>query len=162
MSPGVVQHGDVVGLMDRPVTRVLHPVLDAADPPAPLFVAHAPRVRKGVHGAVRPLRHERCDPVVDLLGPTEGAEGVLEVDGVVGEQVRPVAPLPAGGAAAGRLHIVPVRLLQLLAAPLLGHDFRIHSLMVTLRSVLRSMNALISSIICVTWAFMRSGSPSAQ
>ena len=39
---GVVQDGDVVGLVDRPVARILHAVLYAADPPAALLVAHAP------------------------------------------------------------------------------------------------------------------------
>ena len=87
----VVQHGDVVRLVDRAVAGVLHPVLDAADPPAALLVAHAPRVGERVHGPVGPLRHERGDPGVDLLTAVEGAERVLEVHGVVGEQVGPVA-----------------------------------------------------------------------
>ena len=157
----VVQHGDVVRLVDGTVAGVLHPVLNAADPPAPLLVAHAPRVGKGVHRLVGPLGHERGDPVVDLVGTVEGAEGVLEVDGVVGEQIGPVPPFPAGRAPVRRLLEVLVGPLEFVPAPR-AHDFSIHSLIVTLRKVLRSVNALISSIIWVTWAFIVSASPSAQ
>ena len=157
----IVQDGDVVRLVDGAVAGVLHPVLNAADPPPPLLVAHAPRMGEGVHRLVGPLGHEGTDPVVDLVGPPEGAEDVFEVHGVFGEQIGPVPPLPARRRPGCRLHVVLVGPLELVPAPC-AHDFSIHSLIVTLRKVLRSVNALISSIIWVTWAFIVSVSPSAQ
>src|SRR6185436_14796196 len=53
----VLQHGEVVGLVQAAVARIDEAVLDLADPPAARFVAHAPVVRELLHLGVRPLRH---------------------------------------------------------------------------------------------------------
>src|ERR1700722_599123 len=118
-------------------------------------------MRERGHGPVGPLGHGGGNPAVDLFPPVHLTEHVLDIVGVLGEEVGPIAPLPRFGTSSGRLHEVVVRSLQLFPAPLVRHDLRIHSLIVTLRSVPRSMKAVISLIIWVTWAFITSRSPSA-
>ena len=119
---GVVEHRDVVLLVDLAVAGILEPVLDPAHPPAALLVAHAPGVRERLHLGVRPLGHRRRDPLVDRLAPLELPEVVLEVLGVLGELVGPRSPVARPRRLRRHRAVVIVRFLELLASPLSHHS----------------------------------------
>ena len=80
--------------MQGAVARVDHAVPNLEHHPAALGVDHVPLVREVLHLAVGPLGHGRADPVADGLAATEGAVEVLDVGGILGEEVGPVVPVP--------------------------------------------------------------------
>src|SRR5262245_27392000 len=114
---GVLQEGEVVGLVEAAVAGVDHPVPDLAHDPAPLLVDHVPLDREVAHVPVHGLGHGRGDPGPDGLAAAEGPVEVFDVGGILGEQIGPGVPVAARPRRQGHGLVVGERLLQLVPRP---------------------------------------------
>src|SRR5207248_1246153 len=108
--------------MNAAVARVGHPVPHLADDPAALLLDHRPADGELGHGVARIGRHRLADPRSDGLAPVHRAVEVLDVLGVVSEEVRPWAPVAGAACFCGHPLVRLERLLQLLPGPA-GHTW---------------------------------------
>src|SRR4029079_17962966 len=99
------------------VAGINETVLDLADPPTALFVAHAPVVRELLHLGVRPLRHRLCDPLVDGFAPFERSVVMFDVRRVGREHLGPRTPVARSARLLPHLDVMVVSTLQLVARP---------------------------------------------
>src|SRR5262249_8887872 len=109
-AAGVVEDGHAGKVAGALAARMIAAVLNVEDDPAPQLVDDVPFVA-GVDLEV--LGHDRHDPLPDVLATAHVAVHVLDVLGVVGEEVAPGVPVLAhrSGAPVGAK-----RLLELVAA----------------------------------------------
>src|SRR5689334_16205521 len=107
----VVEDRDTREVDGAVAPRVVAPVLHVEHDPAALGVDDVPLV-SGVELAV--LVHDRDDPAAHRFAAVHHAVPVLEVDAVLGEEVRPGVPVLARGA---RPPVRDERLLELVPRP---------------------------------------------